>query len=240
MYGQSDILELLKSLGDPNEAKKAKPNNSYLELFKLANPNKIQKNNNENKYINIKDTRKIDVVSNKKISDKYNKSSIVNKDMLEKIVKSAIKNDIDPYTALAIGLQETGLTEDWEENPFHIKGGDANNIINSSMKFMKEKIDYAKRLGKTTEAEIIQAWNGYGKISPKSEYESKKYYGIDVSKTPLDMNKNPVYGKRVIDLRDNIIMKNEELKNFIEDAKSNSKAIRTKNNILNTLNLIKN
>jgi hypothetical protein len=75
------------------------------------------------------------------------------------------------------------------------------------MLFLKDKMDYGKKLGKKTEAELIQAWNGYGKITPKSEYGGNMYYGIDVSKNPINMNKTPVYGDRIIDIRENVIKK---------------------------------
>ena len=58
------------------------------------------------------------------------------------------------------------------------------NPFKDAMIFLDLKMkDAAKRLGKKTEAEQIQAWNGYGKLSPRSEYQSNNYYGIDVTKS---------------------------------------------------------
>lgn len=66
---------------------------------------------------------------------------------------------------------------------------------------IKEKIDYAKRLGKVTPEEVIQAYNGYG--------YNKEY--------KVDMGRNPVYGKKVLSMIETL-KKNKELMNMIGNA----------------------
>ena len=174
------------------------------------------------------DERAIDSVSGKEVGAKNNFSTDADINLIKKITIEAKKRGIDPYTALAISMQETNLGKQKsgfqdipEGNPLRM-GADIldknKDIMQQSMDFLKEKIDLAKRLGKKTDEDIIQAWNGYGKIHKYSEDVSDKYYGIDVSKTPIDMNKNPIYGKRVVDLRDNVIKKNPDLMKLIEET----------------------
>ena len=188
-----------------------------------AIPEPAQQSEREQNTIKINDNRKIDVASGNPINDKNKLTTDADLETVRSIISEAIKENVDPYTALAMSIQETGIG--WAENPFHLQlryQTGTENVIGESMRFLKEKMDYAKGLGKKTEADILQAWNGYGKLTPQSEYGTTKYYGIDVSKTPLDMNKNPVYGKRVIDIRDNIIKQNPELQKLIEQEIKNS------------------
>ncbi len=181
----------------------------------------------ERRGVKIVDEREVDGVTGSALDETGRFHSDVNPDLIKKIVVAAKKKNIDPYTALAIAHQETRLGEadygEFSDNPFHVdlgqyKGIPSDQIIENSMDILNEKFKIAKSKGKVDEADVIQAWNGYGKISPKSEYKSNMYYGIDVSKTPLDMNKNPVYGKRVLDLRDNILKKNPEIQKLVKDA----------------------
>lgn len=165
--------------------------------------------------IRLPDARKIDLASNIPITDKNRKDTSANPNFLAKIAKEAKVQGIDPYTALAMVHQESGFNE--EDNPFHIYGGaKTDDPIKEGVAFLKDKLNYAHRLGKKTEPEQLQAFNGYGKLSKSSEDKSTKYYGIDVSKEPLDMNKNPVYGKRIIDIRDNILKKNPEIVKLVQ------------------------
>lgn len=176
------------------------------------------------------------------------------KQIMLNVIKSAHKNRVDPYTAVSIGLQETGLLKSvkWSRNglnPLH----DNSTIpdegsLDRSMLFLKKKFDYAKQLGKTDEASQIQAWNGYGKMRPGVNQKSlttwalnnedafdkamsldkldslenahrkprDKMYGISFTKdNPLDFNKNPVYGKRILDIRENFVKKDIPTVNMI-------------------------
>lgn len=157
----------------------------------------------------------IDVFDNRPNGTKINAKT--NANIIKDIVKEAKLAGIDPYTALAMSMQETGLGNGWVDNPFHLSTPKTENTVRESMQFLKDKFIYAKRLGKKTEPEILQAWNGYGKITPKSEYGGNWYYGVDVSKNPIDMNKTPVYGNRIIDLRENVIKKNPQIIKMVQE-----------------------
>lgn len=199
--------------------------------------------------IKIVDGRKVDAVSGKPVGEKNNLTAEYDADIIEKIILSAKKHGIDPYTALSIGLQETqlGSKAAWAENPLHLNTADGENEnIDASMKFLVDKLKYAKKLGKVKEDEVLQSWNGYGKaplyydeakfekhiednkieLSELSDKELNKLtyqfstptvmYGKTYTKeNPLDMNKEPVYGRKVIDLRDNIIKPHPEIKSMI-------------------------
>lgn len=145
--------------------------------------------------------------------------SKTNANILNSIIHEAKSAGVDPYTAIAMSMQETGLGNGWADNPFHLTNPKTDNTIKESMEFLKEKFKYGQKLGKKTEAELLQAWNGYGKITPKSELGGNMYYGVDVSKNPIDMNTNPVYGNRIIDLRDNVIKKNPSIVKMIQGYK---------------------
>lgn len=167
--------------------------------------------------LRVGDTRKVDAASNLPITDKNRRDVSVSPEMAKKIIKEARAQGVNPYTALAMAHQESGFTE--EDNPFHLYGGSkTDDPIKEGISFLKDKLEYAKRLGKKTEPEQLQAYNGYGKLTSKSEDKSNKYYGIDVSKSPLDMNKNPVYGKRIIDIRDNVLKNNPDIVKMVQES----------------------
>lgn len=84
-----------------------------------------------------------------------------------------------------------------------------------------DKMNYAKKLGINTEAGQLQAYNGYGKILPSTEqsysgYPMKSIYGVPIPANGLDFNKDPIYGKRIIDLRDNVLKQSPDIKNAVD------------------------
>jgi len=185
-------------------------------------------------------------------------------DVMINVIKAAKRQGVDPYTALAIGAQETGMRKDLKNNPLFNNssinltkaGGPHPEAIDDDMKFLKQKFELGKRLGKTNEADLIQGWNGYGKLPqnvdmdkisneisnevvnrgyeaesdmPKEEHDDmvnqlyKKYrkptimYGIDIN--GIDFNKNPIYGKRIIDIRENRIKKDPKIVALVNSIK---------------------
>jgi len=159
--------------------------------------------------INIKDNRVLDMVTGKPMQDTRRMHAKVTPDYVKSVAQVASEYGVNPYTALAINLQETGFNPDEMHNPFRL--GNYNpqgSILDESMKFMSGKNQLAKRLGKTSEEDIIQAWNGYGSIGKTGE----KFYGMEA---PINMSENPVYGKRVVNLRDSVIMQNPEIRKII-------------------------
>lgn len=166
--------------------------------------------------IKINDIR--NVASNRKMSHN------VNSETVRKIIKASIEKGLDPNTVLAMALQETGISNINPLHQVHIDGQWMNegytpktiedaDLINKNINFLSDKIKYAEKLGKTQEADIIQAWNGYGKMRPG-------YYG---RKDTIDMDKDPVYGNRIVALRDSAILTTPEIQNIIKEEQLNFK-----------------
>ncbi len=213
--------------------------------------------------IKIKDRRKIDYVSKKPIGEKNNLSGEYDEEIVDRIIKSAKAHNIDPYTALAMGLQETQLGQGrFKNNPLHFNTVESfsadNKFIDTSMKYLVEKFDYAKKLNKKGEADIIQSWNGYGKypldydligfenyinnnnidiMDDKAVNKVKNQfiiptnaYGRIITKdNPLDMNKEPVYGQKILDIRDNILKKDPLISRKIKKDFNTSSFIESEN-----------
>jgi hypothetical protein len=180
--------------------------------------------------IHIDDNRDIEATSGNPVKQTSKFSGKYDRKTIEQIAETAKKKGIDPYTALALSMQESGIGNARSDNPFSIDIGALNkkqqdkfseDPLAFSMDFLKDKLSYAQRLGKKDEASKLQAFNGYGKLfrdteMPEDGGDTNQWYGIDVTKQPLDMNKNPAYGKRIIDLRENVIKKNPEIQKIVE------------------------
>jgi hypothetical protein len=177
--------------------------------------------------LNIKDPRTVNQYNEPLDPTKRKNPNNVNKQVVEDLVKGSYDRNLNPFTTLAIGLQETNLGtakgvygESLNKNPLHYNGAKnftGENSLNESLDFLKDKNNYAKNLGKTKEADKIQAWNGYGKMreaydltlyTPENE---QKFYGKSLKNNPIDFNKTPVYGETVVNLRDSVIQQNPEL-----------------------------
>lgn len=185
--------------------------------------------------VKIQDRRIIDRATGNKITDKNKLSYDADPALLKEIITKAKANGVDPYTALAMAHQETGYAMPTPNkyfpdaikasNPFMVGQKDEfpnkqrigewmqsnpnANSIDAFMTLFKNKSAIAQKMGKKDEASVIQGWNGYGKIPAGS-------YG---SNSEIDMNSNPVYGKRIIDLRDNVIKTNPEIVKMVESIK---------------------
>jgi hypothetical protein len=95
-------------------------------------------------------------------------------------------------------------------------------------KAINEKMAYAKELrGKGLlpkgEEYDLQTYNGLGKLMPTlrvgGKLQDASYYGIPVTaQQPLDLKKNPAYGKIVKQLRDEVIGTNPEILKLIEST----------------------
>lgn len=167
---------------------------------------------NGGELIKITDNRKLDMATGVPMRSTNRKHSIMDSDYIKEISLSAKKHGVDPYTALAIGLQETGFHDYYKLNPFYISNFNYDgNVIDESMKRIKSQLDLGKKLGKITDEDIIQSYNGYGTIKNQG-----KMYGIDTNTTPINMKENPVYGKRIVNLRDSVIKTNPKLREIIE------------------------
>ena len=179
------------------------------------------------KQLSITDNRKINATTGKPINPNVDLTSgKYNQDTIEKIITSANLNGVDPYTALAVGLQESKLGTT-DSNIGHVIGKqniDTKGITSDEdyfVRVLKSKIDSANKLGIKDEDTVLQTYNGLGKIYPETEqgyhgFKMKKIYGVDVPKEGIDMRKNPLYGKRIIDLRENVLKQNPKLVEYVE------------------------
>lgn len=181
----------------------------------------------------IKDNRKRDGASSIPITDKNRKDAVINPVLARRIVREAKFQGVDPYTALAVAYQESDLGAiETFDNPFQLLEitSEDKDLVKKGVSFLKEKINYGKKLGKKTEEEILQAYNGYGKIKPyrrtiNGPLLGRKMYGIDIT-NGLDMSKNPVYGKRIIDLRDNVLKTQPEIVKLVDLEQGNDPSLK--------------
>lgn len=176
--------------------------------------------------IKIEDERYLDPITNKPLKQENRKGYTVDSELVDDLVQRSYHAGVNPSTVLAMALQETGLgnaiEDGWssKDNPLHLNES-SGNYIENSFKLMQEKNRLANKLGKTDDASKIQAWNGYGKLS-NPEGQDGSIYGINLNTLPnrtLDMNKNPVYGKTVVNLRDSIIAQNPKIQEIINKYK---------------------
>lgn len=180
--------------------------------------------------ISIKDARKRLLATGVPFSDKYSKGGNYNPDTINNIVQAAKLNGVDPNLALAVSLQETNLGNLDPDNIGRLMispdtYGSAPKGINQDAyaftKYLKEKMEYGKKLGYADEAHQIQAYNGLGKLTPSLKVngvpQAERFYGLLVNPgQSLNMRENPLYGKTIMDLRDNLIRTNPEIQRLIQ------------------------
>jgi hypothetical protein len=191
------------------------------------------------KKIKLIDDRKFNPATNKPYSkDKIGGKTLeVDPDIISTIVAHAKAKGIDPYDALAVPYQETGFgatstglgevkdyypDQEVSDSFLNLEERKLNEEANAMVKGVGDKFKYAKSLGfdKKGKDYIYQAYNGYGKIGPKKGEKSTSYYGIPVTKeNPLDMSKNPAYGKTVLSLR-KVLENNPEIKDIINKTEA--------------------
>lgn len=190
----------------------------------------------DTRKLKIEDLRKINPATGAPFKQGGAMSASVNADVVNHIINQSLAKGIDPNTALAIAMQETkmgNLNENigsaWSTFPDSGIEDPYEQGANSMMKALVDKLDYAKRLGydKKGEAYALQAYNGYGKLMPQNTAPGavESFYEIPVSrKNPLNMATNPVYGKTIMSLRDEVIKKHPDLQKMIQQATAKRKA----------------
>lgn len=190
---------------------------------KKRNKELLKEIKNPKSFITLEDPRTIRATSGQKInpnvdlmSGKYNEAVIKN------IIKKAKSLGVDPATAVAIALQESriGQTDPSLGHLLHGESEDPYAYIN----FYKQKLKEAKRAGINDELLQIQYYNGLGTVTPKTEkkyhgYEMQKIYGVPIPKSGINMRENPLYGKQIVDLRDNVIKRNKQIQKYLKNVK---------------------
>ena len=176
------------------------------------------------------------------------KSGEYDTQLIEDITKAAKYYGLDANELLAVALQETNLGKaDWnvghvidapiqtqyilsnpgnrtERGQFNLY---RNQIINPDVQDMaaayKKKMDEAKANNVTDPAMQIQYYNGLGMVYPKTERDYHKFdmssiYGVPLTPEGISMKENPLYGKRILDLKENVLMADPTLQKYIQDT----------------------
>ena len=177
---------------------------------------------NDTTTIKINDTRKIRATTGKPINPNRDlETGRYRQDVIDSLARTAIANHIDPYRMIAMGMQETNLGKTDSFIGHTLYGNRAKSEYQQMADAIIDRDAVAKRLGKTKIEDIYQAYNGYKPLGPNTEKEyyghtNKAFYGIPVSKGHnIDTNKNPVYGKEILDIQKNIIEKNKNIKDIV-------------------------
>ena len=181
----------------------------------------------EDNGIRIDDNRTIRATTGNKINpNKDLKSGTYNAELINEIAQKSIDNGYDPYTAIAVGLHESNLG-DSDENIGHTlgKSNKSGDYVSDMINTLKEKADIAKKNGYNDEEHKLQYYNGTGKLHSGTErkyygHNNNSFYGVEIPKGgSLDLNDNPLYGKEIKDIRDNVIKKNDRINNMINKVR---------------------
>lgn len=192
-----------------------------------VNDNKFYEGGEEDDKIKISDNRKIRATTRQRmdpnvdlVSGSYSSKTITD------IVNASLKNGVDPDTAIALAMQESKIGN-IDENLGHILGGSyRGEEANDMTRLLSEKMHAGRKLGRKTDEELLQMYNGTGKIFPSTEQEDhgfkmKKAYGVPVGKKGIDMGKTNLYGVQVKDIRDNVIKKDKKIASMVKDLRGN-------------------
>jgi hypothetical protein len=177
--------------------------------------------------LHIKDARKYRATTGKPIvttrdllTGNYDTKEHLN-DLMQK-VKSAGLNREDATNMLAMALAETqlGKTDDNLGHVLDTRAEEEENLNDVFVKVYKEKQALANAKNIKDPALRLQVYNGLGKVFPKTEkdyhgFEMKSIYGVPLTPAGIDMKKNPLYGKNVIDVRDNVLLKNKDVVDYV-------------------------
>lgn len=173
-------------------------------------------------FIDIKDPRKIRMTTGQPmvptrdlVGAKYPLTGV--KSLLQQAKDRGISKE-DAWNLATIAFQESkwGKTD---ENLGHTLHGNENlsaeeNLINAYLGKMKEAEGY----GIKDPLKKLQIYNG-SMVKPETEkgyhgFVAKAFYGVPVPKEGIDLRKNPLYGKQITDLRENVLKQNPEFVNI--------------------------
>ena len=174
-------------------------------------------------FVDLKDTRTVRATTGEKINPNVDlKGDKYNKVVIDNIIKKAKAVGVDPSTMLAIALQETDFGKK-DANLGHALYGDTAYPY-GYIDFYKDKLNEAKRAKIDNELLQIQYYNGLGTVYPETEedyhgFKMQKIYGVPLPASGINMRKNPLYGKQIIDLRDNVVLKNPYIQKALKEKK---------------------
>lgn len=186
--------------------------------------------------VKLEDKRHINPATGQPFKIKGTKSIGANEEDIKSIIAHAKAKGVDPSTALAIGLQETELGR-LDPNYGSVRAtfpdtgitpDTRDEYANILAKTLKDKIAYAgflrnKGIIPHGEEYDLQAYNGLGILKPQmsvnGKLQNEMYYGIPVTESrPLDLRRNPAYGKTIKQLRDEVIRTNPRINELINST----------------------
>jgi hypothetical protein len=201
---------------------------SWFSDDELAKPIQKPATKGDPRTLNIVDPRKKMATTNQPlrpnsdlVGGKYNSYHLDN--LIHEAKRQGLsKKDIMNLSAM--GFQETKWAKT-DPNIGHVlrKGLDPGsfNQYEDFVDAYKAKMKEADRLGIKDPVMRLQVYNGMGTVTPKTEkdyhgFEMQKIYGVPIPKGGINMKKNPLYGKQVTDIRDNVLAKNPEYIKYMD------------------------
>jgi hypothetical protein len=157
----------------------------------------------------------------------------VSSDVMKQIVATSVGMGYDPKRALAVALQESGIGRT-DPNYFHVLRGKTKSgkdripeeyqnltMDELGIQLLKDKQKLANKLGYTTPEMELQTYNGLGKIFRDTEkdyhgFEMQKIYGVPIPEEGIDLRKNPLYGKRIMDLEKEVVSKDPYVNQLVD------------------------
>jgi hypothetical protein len=184
----------------------------------------------ETLHIKLNDGRKIRMTTGKKINpnrDLKGGDYILN-DIQQalKIGKQRGLSKEDLYNLAAMDLAETGWGNT-DNQMGHVLNGRGDTFPEKFVNAYIDKMKYADDLHVKDPMKRLQIYNGNGWVYPKTEkkyhgFEMKDIYGVPIGKG-IDLSKNPLYGKEVTDLRENVLKKNPRFVSFMNNLYDSKK-----------------
>ena len=199
-----------------------------MDFFGMNKPKIVRTPASAPKRLSIRDPRKVMMTTGKPlrpnsdlVSGQYDSEHLGNL-LTEAKRRNMSYNDM--MNLAAMGFQETkwGRSDD---NIGHTQGnfGPEQDSYSSFINAYNSKMKDADRLKIKDEATRLQVYNGLGKIFPSTEadyhgFKMKKIYGVEVPRGGIDLRKNPLYGKQVMDIRDNVLKRNPEFMRYMDST----------------------
>ena len=164
--------------------------------------------------VRIKDPRTVNATSGKPIDPNVDlKSGDYHTGVIGEIARASRAYNQNPQELIAIALQESNLGKTDPSYGHAIDysdpegRGDAYDL--AFAKSEKDKLAASKGYG-NDELRKLQAYNGLGSVYPSTEAEYHGFnmgsiYGVPLTNAGINMADNPLYGKRIVDLRDNVL-----------------------------------
>lgn len=211
---------------DPNGTRSKELDRNALDSAEYASYKKrleSQIKNPKAPQMYIKDTRTVRATSGQPINPNVDlKSSNYNQEVITNIVKRAKAYGVDPSIAVAVAMQESMLGKT-DTNLGHnlYSSGDPYSYI----PYLKQSMAKGKdQYGYDDIYRQLQVYNGLGVITPNTEknyhgYQMAKIYGVPIPSGGINMKENPLYGKEIMDIRDNVLMQNPEFVKLVKQTK---------------------